>query len=112
MIRLSLTEDVESLINGFDFNGFSSSISPQVANSFTQITSQSIRAFATSQGALSKVNAFLDGGQGDPCALFFFCDKGQQGLRQVINWTTRGCLTWGVHSTTHRTLGFGTMNLA
>ncbi|CAM9950745.1 unnamed protein product [Pylaiella littoralis] len=48
----------------------------QVAHSFPKVTSQNIRAFGNSEGALQRVNEFLDGGQGDPSALFFFADKG------------------------------------
>lgn len=63
----------------------------QVAHSFPQVPAQSIRAFASSEGALSKVSAFLDGSQEDPRALYFFCDKGQHGLRSAYT-ILRGCI--------------------
>lgn len=53
----------------------------KVAHSFPMVTAQSLRAFGTSDGALAKVNTFLDKGHDGPSALYFFCDKGQQGLR-------------------------------
>eukprot|EP00904_Undaria_pinnatifida_P003151 jgi/Undpi1/12837/HiC_scaffold_7.g02504.m1 len=57
----------------------------QVAHSFPKVAAQNIRAFGSSEGALQKVNAFLDGGEGDPLALYFFADKGNTGLRVDLN---------------------------
>lgn len=54
---------------------------PQVAHAFPKVAAQNIRAFANSDAALHKVNAFLDGGVGDPTALYFFGEKGDSGLR-------------------------------
>eukprot|EP00752_Nemacystus_decipiens_P011484 g10196.t1 len=53
----------------------------QVAHSFPKVTAQNVRSFGNSEGALQRVNAFLDGGEGDPSALYFFSDKGNSGLR-------------------------------
>ncbi|CAM9099296.1 unnamed protein product [Ectocarpus fasciculatus] len=53
----------------------------QVAHSFPKATAQNIRSFGNSEGTLTRVNAFLEGGQGDPSALYFFSDKGNSGLR-------------------------------
>jgi len=54
-----------------------------VAHSFPKVSAQNIRSFGNSEGALHRVNAFLDGGQGDPSALYFFSEKGNSGLRRV-----------------------------
>lgn len=55
----------------------------QVAHSFPKVTAQNIRSFGNSEAALHRVNAFLEGGQGDPSALYFFSDKGNSGLRSA-----------------------------
>lgn len=62
--------------------GFVGNLTPaKVARSFPKVSAQNIRAFGNSEGALQRVNLFLEGGQEDPSALFFFADKGNSGLR-------------------------------
>ena len=61
-----------------------SSATVQVSNAFPQVPAQVVRLFGNSETVLPRVYNFLDGGEDDPCALYFFADKESTCLRQAI----------------------------
>ncbi|CAM9358663.1 unnamed protein product [Ascophyllum nodosum] len=55
-----------------------------VSNAFPQVPAQVVRLFGNSETVLPRVYNFLDGGEDDPCALYFFADKESTCLRVEV----------------------------